>query len=78
MELFRSSGLPEDEFKGEVMEGWDLSNSDLRSLDLTGTVLVNCKIEGTIFPDSFDPATQIRKADNTPKTRNIPDDFQPM
>jgi hypothetical protein len=53
MELFRLSGLPYDEFKGEVMEGWDLSYSDLRSLDLTGTTFVNCNTTGTIFPESF-------------------------
>jgi hypothetical protein len=71
MELFKSSGLSNDTFKGEVMEGWDLSHSDLSSLDLTDTVLMNCKIDGTIFPNNFDPAKQIQSTGDAPKTPDI-------
>ncbi len=53
MELFVLSRLPFDILSNRILTDLNLSHADLRLLDLTGTKLVNCNIEGTIFPDSF-------------------------
>lgn len=59
MYLFELSGLPNDYFKNKTLEYLDLSNSDLRDLDLSGTKVINCNIDGTIFPKDFDVLNQV-------------------
>jgi hypothetical protein len=52
--LFKATGLPKDIFKGQTIRGVDLSNADLRALDMTDTYLKGCiKTETTMLPDSF-------------------------
>ena len=55
MLLYRLTGLPHDFMKGGKYERLDLKGQDMRELDMTDTVLVDCIIDaGTTFPDSFD------------------------
>lgn len=51
--LFKLSGLPNGTFRNKTLRGIDLSNSNLSFLDLTGTKIIDCNTNNTIFPESF-------------------------
>jgi len=59
-DLYKIAGLPRDFLRGRTIKGLDLSNADLRDLDLRLTVFVDCDVSGTKFPKNFGRRKQIK------------------